>query len=301
MKVKILCLFLILLSVSVASVFASDGLIVADSLYDKEQFVECRTELLSQLALTASVADQAEILWRLSRVQVAIGDNFDEDDKANRFEAYEKGEEYANQAIEKHPLPLAYLWRSSNLGRWGQTKGPLNALSKAKGMLLDLTEVVNTYNTLDSSETWYVLSSLYDELPGGMLSFGNNVWAISYMRKALETIPSNLLYPGHYLKMAEELYGRNWDVSKRKREIPKMQDNWEKETTNLEKYRYYEGKEGKSGKPFYSSVTLDKMSDRQEAVMVLSYALAKYKVFANVKDSDQEDIAEIQKLLQEWT
>jgi hypothetical protein len=301
MKAKSSLAFLFLLTSIVTSLFASSDIALADSLYDSEQFDRCRTELISQLQGETEASTQAQILWRLSRVQVAIGDAFDKDDKANRFEAYEKGEEYANQSIEKEPLPLAFLWKSSNLGRWGQTKGPLNALAKAKGMLVDLTEVVNTFDTLDSSETWYVLSSLYDELPGGPISFGNNIWAVSYMRKALDTIPTNKLYPGHYKKLAEELYSRNWDTAKRRKEISKMQANWEKDASNLEKFRYYEGKDGKEGKPFYSSVTLEKMSDRQEAVMVLNYALAKYKVFKSLKASDDKDIAEISQLVGDWT
>ncbi|AEV28460.1 hypothetical protein SpiGrapes_0618 [Sphaerochaeta pleomorpha str. Grapes] len=301
MKAKSRITFLLILAGIVTSVFASGDIALADSLYDSEQFEQCKSELVSQLQGETESLQQAQILWRLSRVQVALGDDLDKEDKAKRFEAYELGEEYANQSIEKQPLPLAFLWRSSNLGRWGQTKGPLNSLSKAKGMLADLTQVVNTFNTLDSSETWYVLSSLYDELPGGPISFGNGIWAVSYMRKALDTIPSNLLYPGHYKKLAEELYSRNWDSSKRKKEIIKMQANWEKDATNLEKFRYYEGKDGKAGKPFYSSVTLEKMSDRQEAVMILRYALAKYKVFSTPKTSDEKDIREITALLGEWT
>ncbi|MDD4646586.1 MAG: hypothetical protein PHP67_00005, partial [Sphaerochaeta sp.] len=77
--------------------------------------------------------------------------------------------------------------------------------------------------------------------------------------------------------------------------------DWKKGSTNLEKYRYYEGKDGGKSKPFYSSVTLDKMSDRQEAVMVLSYALAKANILGPLKESDAVVVEEIQELIDDWT
>ncbi|MGH0053671.1 MAG: hypothetical protein ACQ5SW_09810 [Sphaerochaetaceae bacterium] len=274
----------------------------ADGLYDMDAFSQAESLLEEQLVQVKDAADRAQILWRLSRVQVSLGDELGEDDKEGKFALYEKGEQYALDSIETHPSFEGYLWKCSNIGRWGQTKGPLNALGKAKGMLEDLTVIVNTFDTIDSSETWYVLSSLYDELPGGFISFGNKKWAISYMRIAMNTIPPDTYYPGHYKKLAEELYDRNWSASKRSKEMQGMEKDWEKASNNLEKYRYYEGKDGGKTKPFYSSVTLDQMSDRQEAVMVLSYALAKAEVLGSrVKDSDTTDVEEIAELVDDWT
>lgn len=281
-------------------IFSAISVTEADALYDRDAFSEAEQELLVQLGKASNAEEEAQVLWRLARVMVSLGDDLDENDKTGRFALYEKGETYALSSIEKHPTPLGYLWKSSNNGRWGQTKGPLNALGKAKGMLEDLTIIVNDFKTLDSSETWYVLSSLYDELPGGIISFGNKDWAVSYMRMALDTIPSHLLYPGHYKKLAEELYARNWSASKRSKELPKIQKDWQKAATNLEKYRYYEGKDGGATKPFYSSVDLTRMSDRQEAVMVLSYILEKAKVFRPIKATDTKELQEIEALRNSW-
>ena len=281
-------------------IFSAISVTEADALYDRDAFSEAEQELLVQLGKASNAEEEAQVLWRLARVMVSLGDDLDENDKTGRFALYEKGETYALSSIEKHPTSLGYLWKSSNIGRWGQTKGPLNALGKAKGMLEDLTVIVNDFKTLDSSETWYVLSSLYDELPGGIISFGNKDWAVSYMRMALDTIPSHLLYPGHYKKLAEELYARNWSASKRSKELPKIQKDWQKAATNLEKYRYYEGKDGGATKPFYSSVDLTRMSDRQEAVMVLSYILEKAKVFRPIKATDTKELQEIEALRNSW-
>jgi hypothetical protein len=280
--------------------FGAFNPVQADNLFDTDRFIEARTLLLSELQRATSAAEEAQIYWRLARVMVSIGDDLDKKDKDGRFAAYEEGEEYALRSIELAPSFQGYLWKASNIGRWGQTKGPLNALGKAKGMLVDLTVIVNDFNTLDSTETWYVLSSLYNELPGPIISFGNNDWAISYGRKSLEHIPSHLLYPGHYKKVAEELWARNWNASKRAKEFKKMQKKWESATNNLEQYRYYEGKDSGTNTPFYSSVNLNSMSDRQEAEMLLSYILAKYKVFQPIKRADTREIEEIQELRNSW-
>ena len=287
---SIITLSLILVT---GSLFAAFNPVQADALFDADHFIEARTLLLDELSRSSAAEDEAAILWRLARVMVSIGDDLDKKDKDGRFAAYEEGEAYALRSIALVPSPEAYLWKASNVGRWGQTKGPLNALGKAKGMLEDLTVIVNDFSTLDSTETWYVLSALYNELPA-VISFGNNDWVISYGRKSLEHIPSHLLYPGHYKKVAEELWARNWSASKRAKELAKMQKNWQKATSDLERYRYYEGKEAGKNTPFYSSVNLNSMSDRQEAEMLLSYILAKSKVFSPIKRSDTRDLEEIE-------
>jgi len=298
---KILGLTLVLTLLLTGTLAAAVDTSQADALYEIDSFSQAEALLEAQLTQVNNNADRAQILWRLARLQVSLGDELDENDKEGRFAFYEKGEQYALQSIEANASYEGYLWKCSNIGRWGQTKGPLNALGKAKGMLEDLTTIVNTLGVVDSSETWYVLSSLYDELPGGFLSFGNKEWAVSYMRIAMDTIPSHLYYPAHYQKLAEELYARNWSASKRSKEMRSMEKDWNKASSNLEKYRYYEGKDGGKSKPFYSSVTLDSMSDRQEAVMVLSYALAKATMLEPLKKSDAVVVEEIKQLVDDWT
>jgi len=294
-------LVLTLFVFSLTSLTAVPDFTQADLLRDLEEFSRCETELMVQQGLATTNQEQSEVLWRLARLQVNIGDDLPDDAKDAKYVEYEKGEAYALASIEKYPNAMAHLWKSSNSGRWGQTKGPLNALGKAKGMLEDLTIIVNDFNALDSTETWYVLSSLYDELPGGFISFGNKTWAVSYMRKAMETLPTNILNPGHYKKLAEELYSRNWNASKRAKEFKKMESDWKGTGTTIEKYRYYEGKDGGKVQPFYSSVALTEMSDRQEALMVLSYIRAKFKVFKNLQPSDAKEMADIEKLYSDWT
>ena len=148
--------------------FAALNFTAVDALYDGEQYSACKTELLKMRTQAATAQEEAEVLWRLSRAALGMGDDLDKKDKDGRFAAYEEGEEYANLSIARYPNAFAYHWKASNIGRWGQTKGPLNSLGKAKGMLEDLTMVVNDFNIDDYTETWYVLFTLQRTLsPSG--------------------------------------------------------------------------------------------------------------------------------------
>ncbi|MDY4609850.1 MAG: hypothetical protein SPD11_04435 [Sphaerochaetaceae bacterium] len=292
----------ILMVLAVAgALWAAVDLSQADTLYVMDKPAECKAELEKQLAKAASASERSDVLWRLARVQVTIGDDLDKNDKDGRFAAYELGQEYAEQSIAEKPSAMGYLWKASNIGRWGQTKGPLNSLSKAKPMLSDLRILVDDLNCLDSSEAWYVLASLYDQLPGKPISFGDSQYAISFARAAVDTIPSEVIYPGTYQALAEMLWKRNWNMSKRVAEITKKQDKWDKGGgTNFDKYIHYEGKGGPSAQPFYSSVPLSRMSDRQEAVMLLLYAKAVYDSRSFHSRADQRNIVEIQELTAKW-
>lgn len=283
------------------ALWAAVNLSQADSLYLLDKPEECKAELEKQLTQASDAAERAEVLWRLSRVQVTLGDNVDKSDKDGRYAAYELGQEYAERSIAEKPSAMGYLWKASNIGRWGQTKGPLNSLSKAKPMLADLRILTDEFDCLDSSEAWYVLASLYDQLPGKPISFGDSQFAISFARAAVDTIPAEVIYPGTYQALAEMLWKRNWNMSKRVTEITKKQDKWNKGgKTNFDKYVYYEGKGGPSAQPFYSSVPLSQMSDRQEAVMLLLYAKAVYDSRSFHSQGDQRSMVEIQELTDKW-
>ena len=120
------------LILATGSLFAAFTPVQADALFDSDHFIEARSLLLDELARSPSTEEEAAILWRLARVMVSIGDDIDKKDKDGRFAAYEEGEAYALRSIDLLPTPEGYLWKASNVGRWGQTKGPLNALGKAK-------------------------------------------------------------------------------------------------------------------------------------------------------------------------
>ena len=299
MKKLLLMLMALLLC---ASAFAALDFTEVDALYlTDEHDQEVYDKLTIMLGQATEGEEKANVLWRLSRVCVDLGDAIDKSDKNTRFAIYEEGEQYALDSIEAHPTAQGYLWKCSNIGRWGQTKGVFDSLAKAKPMVQDLTVMIDDLGCLDSSEAWYVLAVLYDSLPGKPISFGNSNAAISYGRIACDTIPKNVIYGGTYKQLAEMLWNRNWNAKKRASEISKMQKNWDKETSNIEKYKYYEGANGAQTYPLWTKTALSSMTDRQEAVVILKYAQAVFDSRKTHTQADIDNYNEIASLLAEWT
>lgn len=294
---KIFILFaLIIVSVNL---YSSIDFTAVDDLYVKDEIEQTKAILEKQLTQATNDVEKSEVYWRLARVQVSFGDKTDnKDEKINLFS---KGLEYSNKSIELHDNTHAHLWKSSNVGRIGQTKGVLNSLSAASDMRIDLKIIINDFKAIDSSETWYVMGTLYTLVPGGIISFGNKNYGISYFRIAVDTIPENVIYPNHYKELANALYERNWDKNKREKEFKKLNSSWNKTSDLYDKYAYYEGKDSGKNIPYYSSVALTKMSDRQEAVMLLNYAIAKYNAWPTHNKSEDESIEEIKALKSQWT
>ncbi|PKL10892.1 MAG: hypothetical protein CVV52_16110 [Spirochaetae bacterium HGW-Spirochaetae-8] len=303
MKRKFLTLCIVLLVSSTVLFAANPVLKQADDLYWGDRYEEAEALLLSALTTETNPAEKAEILWRLSRVTVGIGDELGElgATKDELFAIYEKAEKYAVDSIEATPTAWGYVYKASSVGRWGETKGPLNALSKAAPMKEDFSKVIDSFKVYDNTISWYVLGQLYFQLPGWPISFGNLEYAISYTRKALDTIPSHTMYPNHYKALAEMLWKRNWSVNTRNSKITAFQKEWAKSgKTELEKHIYYEGANGPEHVPFYSPVALNKMSDRQEAVLLLQYAVSRYPTWPFHSRADNRALAEIQALLKEY-
>jgi len=217
-------IFLTILIVS-TNLFSSIDFTDADDLYYMDNISQCEDLLLSQLPTVNNSEDEAEIYWRLSRLEVSFGDNSEKDNE--KLSHYENGLDLALKSIETNDNPMAHLWKASNIGRIGQTKGILKSLSAAENMRSDLRIVLDDFNALDSSETWYVLGTLYTSVPGGFISFGNKNYGISYYRIAVDTIPDKVIYPNHYKALALALYDRNWDKNKRDKELDQVYSNWQ--------------------------------------------------------------------------
>ncbi len=296
------CFALILLLIFSSALFAAFNPEYSDYLFYTLEDYEADEKYLAQaLSSAESNSEKSSILWRQSRNVLTQGDGLDENDKEGRFAKYEEAEALAIKSIELEPNADAYHWKSSAVGRWGQTKGPLNSLSKAPAMLEDVKMVVDTFG-YDYTDAWYVLGLLYNQLPGWPISFGDTNAAISYMRKSLDTrIIGRGLFLTLYQELSDQLYDRNWDAKKRAKEFDKMKKSYDKESIPSEKMKYYEGSEGSSKVPFYSTVPLSKMSDRQEAVMLLRYAEALYKAKENPLESETEKYNEIVARLGEIT
>ena len=292
-------LFAVLAMLLVAAMMlAALDFTTVDNLYDQGSDNQKVYDTLQAMLKEAKTNDEkSEVLWRLSRVCVDLGDKLDEKDKKGKYAIYDEGEQYALQSIETKPNYQAYLWKCANIGRYGQTKGVLSSLSKVDPMKADIKVITDTFNVVDSSEAWYTLGVLFDKVP--TLS---GVKAVSYMRAACDTIPAKYIYGGTYKALAEMLYDRNWSADKRNKEIAKMQKSWDGETkSNFEKYAYYEGAKGADAMPKWTNTKLSAMSDKQEALVILRYAQSVYNSRKEHTASDDKNYKEIQELIDKWS
>ena len=92
MKRTAVLLALFLFMSSLVPLTAAPDFTQADLLQDQENFTACETELMLQKSLATTDQEQAEVLWRLARLQVSIGDELPDNDKDGKFREYEKGE-----------------------------------------------------------------------------------------------------------------------------------------------------------------------------------------------------------------
>lgn len=299
---KKIFLSILMLIVALGAVFAAFDPAYSDKLfYQQDGSQEDLAYLEKALSESKGDAEKAEILWRMARDYIDITDDIEESQKQKRLDGYNQAEAYADQSLALKETADGYHWKSSAIGRVGQVNGPLNSLSKAKPMLQLVEKVQNDFQA-DMSDAWYVLGLLYNQLPGSPISFGNNNYAISYMRRSIDTRDTvNRINLTLFLELSDQLYDRNWKADKRAKEIDKMKKSYDKESVPTEKMKFYEGKDGKNGKPFYSAATLSEMSDREEAVMLLQYAIALYNTKKNPLPSDTEKINEIKARLEEIT
>ena len=189
-----------------------------------------------------SDAERAELHWRAARVHVGMGDDLLERGatEAELLALFEEGEAHADQAIAAAPdLHLGYYWKSASIGKWGQTRGVLNALGAAGRMRQLLREVID--RAPEFAPTYYVLGSMYEQLPGFPLSFGNTDWAVSFGRRAIDLREADLesgeveeVRPDYYTELAKHLHKRNWSQARREREQWRKRDRAQNERRGLE-------------------------------------------------------------------
>jgi hypothetical protein len=278
------------------SAMAADTLAKIDELHDQGRHEEARTLALEAVA-SAGSAEMAELYWRASRETLDLGDDA-EDRKESKdaiLKYFEKGQEFADMAIAADPHNnLAYYWKSSNIGRWGQVKGILNSLFKAAPMKDLLVKDLS----LDANhpEAYFVLGQLYRELPGAPLSFGDADAAVSLGRmavdlraKAVQAGTEKQLSYDFYLQLAKSLWKRNLNAAKRASGLAKKQAAWQSSKTPLEKGSAYE-----------ATVQLAAGTDREEARQLVNWMIAELSKIASRTAGQDSDLADAKETLAEW-
>ncbi len=326
---KKLCVLFCLLMI-VSSLFASFSAEESDYIYYRENDYQKDFDYLtSALKSETDSSVKAEILWRLSRTKLTLVDEAKDKVELSKeeqlagygdYSAKDKPGEsdkssafyYAYSSLQLKETPNGYHWLSSAVGRCGQVHGALNSLGKAAGMKGLIVEALDSFSSFPlETDSWYVLSILYKSLPGAPISFGNNNYAISYIRKCVSTMDMvNRTNGTNYLELAEQLYERNWNQSKRSKEFSNMLKSYnkakDKKSSPSELNKYYEGYFNSLGAPFYVNAKLDTISDRTEAVSVLEYA--KLVINANLpyakstlnREKMEGELEKIEAKLKEW-
>ena len=275
----------------------SNDLKQADKLFDTYEYTESNKLLVSLVDKANGNKEKADVYWRLARITLYLGDEAEDEgkSKADILAFFEKGDAYADKGIESDPTNhLVYYWKSSNIGRWGQVKGILNALAKAKPMRELLEKAINI--DPEHADSYYVLGELYDELPGFPVSFGNSDYAVSLGRKSVVLHEKDLaagreskIQYGFYSKLAKHLEKRGWSASKRKSKLSKMKKNYNKKTDVLEKSFYYE-----------ASMTLKNMSDEEEALQIIDKVIDDLESKSNRDKQENDDLKDAKELKAEW-
>jgi len=278
------------------SAAAADTLAKIDELHDQGKYGEART-LALDAAASAGPAEKAELYWRASRETLELGDEAEDRGEAKDaiLKIFEKGQEYADIAIAAYPQNnLAYYWKSSNIGRWGEVKGILNSLAKAKPM----KELLEKDLSLDQShpDAYHVLGALYRLLPGSPISFGDVDAAVSLGRmavdlraKAVQAGKEKALNYSFSLYLAKSLWKRNLSAEKRAASQAKKQAAWQSAKTPLEKGSAYE-----------ATVQLAAGSDREEARQIVNWIIAELSKVASRTAGQDTDLADAKETLAEW-
>ena len=294
---KLLIIGLSIAALGMSALWAIDFQTVDDQ-YDKGSYNDALQSLSSMLNQNLSDKDEAEVYWRLSRVQMEITDllNREGGEKSEVLAGFEKGIEYANDGILADPANyLTYFWRSANTGKWGQSKGILDSLDKAKPMRDDLERSVNLNPR--HGESWKVLGMLYSQVPG-IISFGDKDAAVSLGRKSVDSRDAADDFDNHY-ELAKILAARDWSSSKRNRSLAKKKKEFEKETNLLDKHFYYEGVVDFNSAPSYTDTPLKDLSDKEEAVDLLNWVKAQIERLPNKQESDYRLLTDVQTELED--
>lgn len=261
---------------------------VVDREFRDAKYASCEQKLQEMLPQAEPGKEKAEVLWRLSRVTLLLGD--EASGVKTQREFYARGLQYAEQAIAEDPKnPEGYMWHSGNIGRDCSTRS-LPEQAKASGKVQkDLTIILNRLGKVNHASAWHALAELYWRHP-----FKSTDSGINYARRCVATIPPDEVRLVSCLMLAQMLQERGWSAEKRAREAAANAEKFKDGKNNIEKYAYYDGTNPQL--PWLKGKSLQEMSDKEEAAAVVHYAQARYNA---CKDLPPAEIPEYRNL-QEW-
>lgn len=264
----------------------------ADALRDDERPRESLA-VLEPYRATPRGADRAEVLWRMAAATLMHGEQR-RDAGAPETEVlglFEEGEALGRAAMEADPNnPLGYYWTSSNIGRWGETRGVLNSLFRAPEMRDLLTEAVT--RDPDHADSYFVLGQLYARVPG-IVSFGNVEYAVSLARRSVDLMDAEVASgerdeasESFYIQLASHLIDRNWNQRRRERGQSSQRTAYNRASTSIDRGFTYEG-----------VATIPAADDRREAATILREVISRLERVSDPRPSDTRNLTQARELL----
>lgn len=179
-----------------------------DKLWDNRESLDGENEIHNFLANESAIPKDFNTAWKISRLVYYYG-NFCFQEKVSKLEKtklFKYGYEAGKTAKELEPKKVeGYYWYAINLGSYGLSKGIFSALSNAKPGRDALLEAAK----IDPKYQWCgplrILGRYYQEVPGGLISFGDKKIAEDYFTKAIQNCPEfrlNIMYLGILKKKA---------------------------------------------------------------------------------------------------
>lgn len=245
--------------------------------------VRCASILETMLNQTTDDKERAEILWRLSRIYLMIGQDMTSLEEKRK--AFAKGIGYAEDGKKADPANYNnYMWHCANMGRDLQTRSIAEQARKVSVMTDDIAGILERLGRTDVSEAWQALGEIYINHP-----LKSNEAAVNFGRMAVSKIPSGQPWISTYCFLARILFDRNWSASKRKSAIDGNHDKFARRGQgNIDKYSYYDGSLGSTHVPEWSDRMLGQMSDREEAMALFRYAENLYRNSPRTKALDDQ-------------
>jgi tetratricopeptide (TPR) repeat protein len=191
------------------SALVAEGNNFAEKLFDNQKALEKYNEAL------ALAPNEYEILWRLSRTYVDIGEhlpNKTDAEKQKQLEYYEKSLDYAKKAIEVNPTgAMGYTREAISSGRIALFKGVFESPGLVKQTKADCEKSIS----LDPNDAtaYYVLGRTHAKVsekprfvrwPLGLL-WANMDEAVKNYEKAVELRPDFIMYRLDFARAYAEL------------------------------------------------------------------------------------------------
>lgn len=198
----------------------ADQLVAQGDEFAEKKFDNGKALEAYEKALLLRPADY-DILWRISRAHVDIGEHLPEQTEAQKdaqLKVYEKALDYANKAVKANPAgTMGYLRRAIANGRIALFKGVFSVIGLVKSVRKDLEKAIelNNAGSHQLAVAHYVLGRTHAKLcekpyllrlPLG-LGWGDREVAASEFEKAIAIDPDFIMFrleaANNYVEMEE--------------------------------------------------------------------------------------------------